>query len=50
MKSYTMKISNLLKKRKGTAGSFMNKESVPYKVLCTEYYEWDKPYPQKDAF
>lgn len=22
----------------------MNKESVPYKGLCTEYYELDKPH------
>lgn len=28
----------------------MNKESVPYRALCTEYYELDKPNPPKDAF
>lgn len=27
----------------------MNKESVPYKGLCTEYYELDKPHPPEDA-
>ena len=27
----------------------MNKESMPYKALCTEYYELDKPTPPKDA-
>lgn len=30
-------------------GVAMNKESVPYKVLCTEYYELDKPHPPEDA-
>lgn len=28
----------------------MNKESVPYRGLCTEYYELDKPVPPEDAF
>ena|ERR1700761_4870894 len=28
----------------------MNKESVPYRGLCTEYYELDKPNPPEDAF
>lgn len=27
----------------------MNKESAPYKSLCTEYYELDKPIPPTDA-
>ena len=27
----------------------MNKESVPYRALCTEYYELDKPSAPKDA-
>jgi len=27
----------------------MNKESVPYRSLCTEYYELDKPSPPADA-
>lgn len=27
----------------------MNKESVPYKGLCTEFYELDKPYAPDDA-
>lgn len=31
-------------------GIAMNKESVPYKGLCTEYYELDKPHPPEDAF
>lgn len=26
-----------------------NKESVPYKALCTEYYDLDKPAPPEDA-
>ena len=28
----------------------MNRESVPYRGLCTEYYELDKPAPPEDAF
>ncbi len=28
----------------------MNKESVPYRALCTEYYELDKPIAPNDAF
>jgi SAM-dependent methyltransferase len=28
---------------------FMSKESVPYRALCTEYYELDKPTAPKDA-
>ncbi len=28
----------------------MNKESIPYRALCTEYYELDKPTAPKDAF
>jgi SAM-dependent methyltransferase len=28
----------------------MFKESIPYKRLCTEYYELDKPQPPEDAF
>lgn len=28
----------------------MNKESVPYQALCTEYYELDKPNAPEDAF
>ena len=27
----------------------MNKESMPYRGLCTEYYELDKPVPSEDA-
>lgn len=27
----------------------MDKESKPYKVLCTEFYELDKPHPPEDA-
>lgn len=27
----------------------MNKESVPYKALCTEFYELDKPNASEDA-
>ncbi len=27
----------------------MNKESIPYRGLCTEYYELDKPTPPEDA-
>lgn len=27
----------------------MNKESTPYRTLCTEYYELDKPHPPEDA-
>ena len=27
----------------------MNKESVPYKALCTEYYDLDKPTAPEDA-
>ena len=27
----------------------MNKKSVPYKNLCTEYYELDKPHASEDA-
>src|ERR1700722_11373646 len=27
----------------------MNKESVPYRALCTEYYELDKPKAPEDA-
>jgi SAM-dependent methyltransferase len=27
----------------------MNRESVPYKRLCTEYYDLDKPHPPEDA-
>lgn len=28
----------------------MNKTSIPYQALCTEYYELDKPTPPDDAF
>lgn len=28
----------------------MNKQSIPYKALCTEYYELDKPFAPEDAF
>lgn len=27
----------------------MNKESTPYRALCTEYYDLDKPFPPEDA-
>lgn len=27
----------------------MNKESIPYRALYTEYYEMDKPTAPKDA-
>ena len=27
----------------------MNKESIPYKTLCAEYYELDKPTALEDA-
>jgi hypothetical protein len=27
----------------------MNKLSIPYKALCTEYYELDKPEAPEDA-
>lgn len=29
---------------------FMSKESIPYRALCTQYYELDKPTAPKDAF
>lgn len=27
----------------------MNRESTPYKALCTEFYELDKPFASKEA-
>jgi hypothetical protein len=27
----------------------MNKESPPYRVLCTEFYDLDKPFAPEDA-